>query len=219
MARARKGSLRRIEGPPKLTDITYIDDAVQAHLHAADRLLLGDDGAHGISGRPYFVSSGEPVEIWEFVNALLDANGIAPVEKTTSRRRAMVTAWMIEKMHALFRRKGEPRLNRWMVRQLTTSRWFDISAARQDLAFEPRVSMEDGMTRLKVWVLDLDQEDPRDAETPETPQDLETLEDPEDQKNAEDPEIPNDPDHDDLKDDDDLKDQDDRKTPEDQDRA
>jgi nucleoside-diphosphate-sugar epimerase len=183
MARARKGSLRRIEGPPKLTDITYIDDAVQAHLHAADRLLLGDDGAQGINGRPYFVSSGEPVEIWEFVNALLDANGIAPVEKSTSLRRAMAMAWLFEKIHALLRAKGEPRMNRWMVRQLTTSRWFDISAARQDLAYEPRVSMEDGMRRLKVWVLDLDpddEEEQQDQEDQENPEDQETPEDQED---------------------------------------
>jgi nucleoside-diphosphate-sugar epimerase len=43
-------------------------------------------------------------------------------------------------------------MSRWMVRQLTNSRWFDISAARQDLGYEPQVSMEDGMGRLKAWI-------------------------------------------------------------------
>ena len=68
--RGRNGALRRIKGPPKRQDITYIDDAVEAHLIAADLLLVGGDGARRINGRPYFVSSGEPVEIWDFVNGL-----------------------------------------------------------------------------------------------------------------------------------------------------
>jgi nucleoside-diphosphate-sugar epimerase len=43
-------------------------------------------------------------------------------------------------------------MSRWMVRQLTTSRWFDIGAARRDLGYEPRVSVEEGMRHLKAWL-------------------------------------------------------------------
>jgi nucleoside-diphosphate-sugar epimerase len=49
-------------------------------------------------------------------------------------------------------------MSRWMVRQLTTSRWFDISAARRDLGYEPRVSLEEGMRRLKVWFEEQDRD-------------------------------------------------------------
>ena len=82
--RGRNGALRRIKGPPKWQDTTYIDDAVQAHLIAADLLLAGGDGARRINGRPYFVSSGEPVEIWDFVDGLLEAAGVPPVRKSVS---------------------------------------------------------------------------------------------------------------------------------------
>ncbi len=150
--RARNGSLRRIKGPPALTDITYIDDAVRAHIQAADRLLAGGDGANHINGHPYFVSAGEPVEIWDFVNGLLEAAGVPPVQKSISARTALVVAWIFEKIHALSRAKGDPRMSRWMVRQLTNSRWFDISAARRDLGYEPLVSLQDGMRRLKAWL-------------------------------------------------------------------
>ena len=51
--------LRWIKGPPKKTDQTYIDDAVAAHLAAAER-LTEDPGAVG--GRAFFISSGKPVE-------------------------------------------------------------------------------------------------------------------------------------------------------------
>lgn len=150
--RGKNGALRRIKGPPTRTDITYIDDAVQAHLLAADLLVAGGEGARRISGRPYFVSSGEPVEIWDFVNRLLDAAGERPIRKSVSLRTALVVGWVFEKVHALSGAKGDPRMSRWIVRQLTTARWFDISAARRDLGYEPRVSLEDGMRRLKAWL-------------------------------------------------------------------
>ena len=149
--RGRNGALRRIKGPPTLADITYIDDAVQAHLRAADRLLAGGDEARRISGRPYFVSSGNPVEIWDFLNGLLEAAGLSPVRKSVSPRTALMAAWVLEKVHALSGAEGDPRLSRWMVRQLTTARWFDISAARRDLGYDPQVSLKDGMRRLKTW--------------------------------------------------------------------
>jgi len=150
--RGRSGALRRIDGPAKRTDITYIDDAVQAHLLAAECLLAGGDTATRVSGKAYFLSSGEPVEIWEFINGLLAAAGVPPVEKRVSLRAAMAAGWVFEKAHALTGAKGDPRMSRWIVRELTTARWFDISAARRDLGYEPRVSLEEGMRRLAAWI-------------------------------------------------------------------
>ena len=106
--RGRSGALRRIDGPAKRTDVTYIDDAVQAHLLAAERLLAGGEAAARVSGKAYFLNSGEPVEIWEFIDRLLAAAGVAPIEKRVSRRAAMVGGWMFEKLHALTGPKGDP---------------------------------------------------------------------------------------------------------------
>ena len=36
--------------------------------------------------------------------------------------------------------------------QLTTAHWFDISAARRELGWSPRVRIEDGMEQLAQWV-------------------------------------------------------------------
>ena len=74
------------------------------------------------------------------------------MDKRISLRAAMAAAWVFEKLHALSGGKGEPRMSRWIVRELTTSHWFDISAARRDLGYEPQVSMEEGMRRLAAWV-------------------------------------------------------------------
>lgn len=150
--RGRSGALRRIDGPAKRTDVTYIDDAVRAHLLAAERLLAGGEPAARVSGKAYFLNSGEPVEIWEFIDRLLAAAGVPPVEKRVSLRGAMAAGWVFEKLHALTGAKGDPRMSRWIVRELTTSRCFDISAARRDLGYQPRVSLDDGMRRLATWI-------------------------------------------------------------------
>jgi nucleoside-diphosphate-sugar epimerase len=39
-------------------------------------------------------------------------------------------------------------MTRFLAAQLATSHYYDISAARRDLGYEPQVSMADGMRRL-----------------------------------------------------------------------
>ena len=167
--RAQNGSLRRIRGRPAFADITFINDAVRAHLTAGDLLLAGGQEALRINGRPYFVSAGTPVEIWDFLNGLLEAADLPPIQKTVGLRTALVAAWFSEKIHTLMRRQGDPRMSRWIVRQLTTSRWFDISAAKRDIGYEPLVSMEDGMRRLKAWFEEQDRAEPEDSGKREDP--------------------------------------------------
>jgi nucleoside-diphosphate-sugar epimerase len=146
----RAPHLRRIAGPPKKTDQTFIDDAVAAHLKAADALRR-DDGA-SVAGRAYFVSSGEPVEIWSFIDQILGAAGKPPIRKTVHPRVALAAGWLFETVHALTGASGEPRLSRWIVRELTTSHWFDITAARRDLGYTPQVGIDEGLRRLGRWL-------------------------------------------------------------------
>jgi nucleoside-diphosphate-sugar epimerase len=48
--------------------------------------------------------------------------------------------------------KGEPPMTRFLAAQLSTSHWFDISAARGELGYQPRVSTNEGMQRLGEWL-------------------------------------------------------------------
>lgn len=47
-------------------------------------------------------------------------------------------------------RTGEPPLTRFLANQLTTAHWFDITAARRDLGYEPRVTTDEGLRRLRA---------------------------------------------------------------------
>jgi nucleoside-diphosphate-sugar epimerase len=141
---ARKGRLKRIGSRPVKVDVTYIDNAAQAHLHAADRLAIGSAPA----GKAYFISNGEPVELWPFIDRILAEAGLPPLTKSIAAWKARLAGRIFEFVYWLFRLPGEPPLTRFVASQLSTSHWYDISAARRDLGYQPTVSVEEGLRRL-----------------------------------------------------------------------
>ena len=145
IARARAGQLRRIGDSKQLVDTTYIDNAAEAHLLAAEKLKPGAV----VAGRVYFISQGEPLNLWAMINRLLEAAGAPTVQRTIPRGVALALAWGFENIHILLRRSGEPRLTRFVVQELCTAHWFDISAARRDLGYRPTVSISEGLHRLR----------------------------------------------------------------------
>ena len=130
-------------------DATYIDNAAAAHLLAA-RALAGNPRA---PGRAYFISNGEPVNLWDFVNRILALAGLPPIRRGISKSVAVLLGTIVEKLHLTLRLSGEPRMTRFLAEELATTHWFDISAARRELGYEPRVSMEEGLRRLQAWLL------------------------------------------------------------------
>jgi nucleoside-diphosphate-sugar epimerase len=148
LSRGRQGALRRIGARPCLVDTIYIDNAASAHLLAADVLAIGSP----VAGKAYFLSQGEPLPLWEMVNRILAAGGQPPVTRTISPRLAYVIGWTLEKSYAALHIKSEPRLTRFVARELSTAHWFNISAARRDFAYQPLVSIDTGMERLQAWL-------------------------------------------------------------------
>jgi len=148
LARARAGRLRRIGTESKLIDSVYIDNAADAHLLAADRLAPGSP----IAGKAYFITQGEPLPLWELVNRILDAAGLGPVTRSIPSGLAYGMGWLLEVIYAIFRPQAEPPMTRFVARELTTAHWFDISAARRDLSYEPKVSLEEGLDHVRTWL-------------------------------------------------------------------
>lgn len=144
--RAKAGRLRLV-GKPQRIDTTYIDNAVAAHLAAYDRLAPDSP----VAGHAYFITQDEPLEAPKFVNDMLHVAGLPPVTRTVPRGVARAAAAVTEGVYKALRIQSEPPLTRFMVSQLSTAHWYDISAARRDLGYEPAVSYAEGMQRLKAW--------------------------------------------------------------------
>ena len=148
VARGRTGRLRRIGNTPRLVDFTYVDDAAAAHLLAADRLFPGSS----ISGRAFFISQGSPMPLWDFVGRVLEAADLPAITSTVSPSVAYAAGWLSEGLYRLLPLKGEPPITRFLAEELATAHWFDISAARRELGYEPQMSMEEGFRRLREWL-------------------------------------------------------------------
>jgi nucleoside-diphosphate-sugar epimerase len=144
IARARSGQLRRVGNRSCLVDTTYIDNAASAHLAAADRLAPGAAPA----GRAYFISNGEPMPLWDLVNRILAAADLPPVTRCVPAPVAYAAGAVLEGVYSLFRLRGEPRMTRFVARELSTAHWFDLTAARRDLGYVSRVSIDEGLRRL-----------------------------------------------------------------------
>ena len=93
-------------------------------------------------------SNGEPVDLWKFIDRVLAEAGVPPVTRTVSAWKARLVGRVLEWAYWLFRLSGEPAMTRFVAVQMSTSHWYDISAARRDLGYEPRVSVEEGLRRL-----------------------------------------------------------------------
>lgn len=144
--RRRSGKLAFV-GEPKLVDGCYVDNAVDAHLLALDQ--LGPDAACG--GRAYFVANDEPITAPELMNRMLDAVGLPAVDRTVPAGVARFAGATFELVWRMLGRTDEPRMTRFLAEQLSTAHWYDLSAARRDLGWAPRVSTDEGMARLKSW--------------------------------------------------------------------
>jgi len=144
LARAKAGKLRKVGSKPVKVDVTYIDNAAEAHVLAADKLGIGSP----VSGKAYFITNDEPVELWEFLNRVLAEAGVPPIAKSVSVWKARLAGRLLEWTYRMFRLPGEPAMTRYVARQLSTSHWYDISAARRDFGYVPHVNLDEGLKRL-----------------------------------------------------------------------
>ena len=144
--RSRAGRLRIVGSGDNLVDTTYIDNAAQAHFDAFERLRPG--AAH--AGKAYFISNGEPKPMREVLNALLGAAGAPPVDRHLSFKAAYRIGAACETLWPLLRLRGEPPMTRFLAEQLSTTHWYSMEPARRDFGYVPRVSFDEGITRLKA---------------------------------------------------------------------
>lgn len=148
IARARSGRLRIVGDGKNRIDTVHVENAAAAHLNAIDTLSTNPAPAAG--GKAYFITQGEPVACWTWIAEVLTLAGVTPPR----RRIAFSTAWRIgailEGLYRVAGRRVEPPMTRFVAAQLAKDHYFDISAARRDLGYDPRVSNAEGLARLTV---------------------------------------------------------------------
>ena len=145
LARGRAGRLRMVGKGLKRIDSIYIHNAVDAHLLALDRVAPGAVCA----GKAYFITQDEPMPQRDLINGILKAGGLPPCDKSISPPAAYAVGLVMETLWRLLGREDEPLMTRFVAKQLATAHWYDISAARRDLGYQPRVSVAQGLQLLE----------------------------------------------------------------------
>lgn len=145
---ARASRLKRIGDGKNLVDTIYIDNAADAHILASDKLMQNP----GLSGNIYFISQDEPIPAWDMIDAILKAAGLGPVKGSVSFKTAWRIGAVLEIIYRTLQLPGEPPMTRFLAEAVATSHWFDISAAKKDLGYAPRVSIKEGLGRLEDWL-------------------------------------------------------------------
>ena len=146
LTRARSGRLRRVGDGTNLVDMIYVENAATAHLQAADALRADSPAA----GRAYFLSQGEPVNCWQWIDEILALAALPPVGKSISLSAAWKVGATFEFIYRLLRLKSEPPMSRFLAAQLATSHYFNITRAKEDFGYAPKISTAEGMQRLGV---------------------------------------------------------------------
>jgi 2-alkyl-3-oxoalkanoate reductase len=147
VARARAGRLRIVGSGRNRVDLTHVANAVEAHL-LAERALGESGGPAPAAGRAYFITNGEPVVLWDWINDLLRALGIPPVTRRLPLGAATAIGAGCEALWRVLALPAAPPMARFVAQELATDHWFDIAAARRDLGYEPRISMAAGTAEL-----------------------------------------------------------------------
>lgn len=144
----RADRLARVGNGKNIADTIYIDNAAAAHLLAADRLAENP----ALSGKIYFISQGDMVPVWDMINRILKAAGRDPVKRVVPASVAWIAGAILEIIYSALKIEKEPKMTRFVARELSTSHWYDISAAKNDLGFFPAISTDEGFNRLEKWL-------------------------------------------------------------------
>lgn len=140
LGRARAGMLMQVGSGKNVSDFTFIEDCTRAHLLAAEALDLNP----ACRGRIYFITQGEPIPMWDWINQVLSFHDLPPVQRRVPTFLARRFAALSEAVWRLGLTR-EPRLTRFLVSQMSTDHYFSIAAAGRDLDFHPRYSMAEAM--------------------------------------------------------------------------
>ncbi|WP_375087854.1 2-alkyl-3-oxoalkanoate reductase [Shewanella youngdeokensis] len=151
LERAKAGRLKLVGKRDKLVDTIYVGNAAFAHILAAERLCAAH--AQGLqalcAGKAYYLSNDEPITMAQMLNKILACQALPKVSKRVPTSLAYSVGVILESIYTLLGKSEEPIMTRFVARQLSTSHYFDISAAKRDLGYSAVVSIDEGMQRLK----------------------------------------------------------------------
>ena len=139
--RARRERLPLLNGGTALIDTTYVDNAASGIAAALAR-------APEAHGRAFVLTNGEPRPVGDLLAGICLAVGVVPPRWSIPSWIGRAAGSVIERAWSLAPGTDEPPMTRFLAEQLSTAHWFDQRDTRRALAWEPSVSIDEGLRRL-----------------------------------------------------------------------
>jgi nucleoside-diphosphate-sugar epimerase len=142
--RLQSGRLPILGDGENVVDLTYIENVV-------DALLLCAESPASTLGKKYNISNGEPVKLWKLVERICTELGLPTPKRKISYPTANAAANVLEFICTLIPTHPEPPLTRMSVSMMANSTTLDISAAKNELGYQPKVSIDEGFDKFMQW--------------------------------------------------------------------
>jgi len=140
-----------IEGGQALVDVTYVENVVYA-------LLRCMDSADSTLGKKYNITNGEPMIMIDLLKLIFAKLNLVLKRREISFKKAYALATLMEFLYRALPLKGEPVLTQYTIGVLGKSQTLNIKAARDELGYSPKISIQEGVEEFAKWWRDkLDQ--------------------------------------------------------------
>jgi len=141
---ARKRKMPLIADGNALIDVTYVENVVKS-------LILAAEVSPKCLGKKYNITNDEPILLKNLLQKIFIALEIEFIPRKVSLSFAYFMAEIMENFSKLSFYKYEPQLTRYSVGVLGLGQTLDISAAKNDLHYAPRISLDEGVSRFANW--------------------------------------------------------------------
>ncbi len=132
--RARRGRLRVVGDGRNIIDTVHVDYAADAHVKALKVLLKNPTSTNG---RAFFITDGQPIGCWDWIDLILRQFGLSKPNKSISVVAAYRLGYALELIYKSLRLRGEPPMTRFVALQMGLDHYYNIDAARSLLGYEP----------------------------------------------------------------------------------
>lgn len=127
-----------------LIDVTYVDNVV-------DSLLLCADSDSGTLGKKYNITNGEPMYFIDLLTRLFQQLNTEFRPRRISFDTVYRTAAFMELLAKTILFGKEPVLTKYTVGILAKSQTLSIVSAQEELGYQPRISIEQGIQQFVRW--------------------------------------------------------------------
>jgi nucleoside-diphosphate-sugar epimerase len=138
---ARHGSLPLLRGGEAVTDLTYVDDVVEA-------IVAALDAGPEVAGKAINISGGEPRTIRHIAESAARHAGVAVRWRAMPLGPTLFGVRLIEAIAAMLPGRPEPVATAYSLGVLAFSQTLDISRAKALLGWQPRIGFAEGLSRL-----------------------------------------------------------------------